>query len=445
MPRAPHAEQVPLDPAAVGIHSAGVHPTRSHNLLLVFAAVTMVSGCSHCAPDSPSPTPPEAQGPALPDASATLPPAAQPASCAVSSVTSAKPAHRFGHTTSRLGTRLLTVGGYVEHEGERCLVAATLDSVLPAGTLSEGRWGHTATAVEGRLLVAGGSRDDPELSPPRLAAAGWYDGSWVPAPQPAGRAWHSAVLWEHSVVLVGGRAGDSSSSSVEALDRGAAAWAALPDLPVPAFGAAVAALPAQLVVSGGAQGHGCGSDCAKDCYADEDCRRAAFCNRMSFCQSGQPGTWALTTPEGKWERLPVTSGAGATATVSGELIVVAGGYADGEASGEVWGIRGSSARKLATIVPRFHHTATALPAGRIVFAGGELLAPCTDPDCDRPMRVATTSVEVLDVATGTVSRAAPLQYARTGHTAALDIDGSILVIGGTDTDGRPAPSERLKF
>jgi hypothetical protein len=70
---------------------------------------------------------------------------------------------------------------------------------------------------------------------------------------------------------------------------------------------------------------------------------------------------------------------------------------------------------------RFHHTATLLPDGRVLVAGGE--------DGSDPL----ASVELYDPASGTWSATASLSTARDSHTATLLPDGMVLVAGGRET------------
>jgi len=70
---------------------------------------------------------------------------------------------------------------------------------------------------------------------------------------------------------------------------------------------------------------------------------------------------------------------------------------------------------------RFHHTATLLPDGRVLIAGGE----------DRYDALA--SAELYDPATGTWSDTASLSTARDSHTATLLPNGKVLVAGGRES------------
>jgi hypothetical protein len=76
---------------------------------------------------------------------------------------------------------------------------------------------------------------------------------------------------------------------------------------------------------------------------------------------------------------------------------------------------------------RMLHTATRLPDGRVLIAGGEtLLAAPRHVDLSY-----TATCELFDPATGTWHMAAPMVAARTSHTAVLLADGRVLFAGGS--------------
>jgi hypothetical protein len=80
---------------------------------------------------------------------------------------------------------------------------------------------------------------------------------------------------------------------------------------------------------------------------------------------------------------------------------------------------------------RSGYTATLLTNGTVLIAGGEQAG------------VAVTSAELLDPTTGTLSLTGGLVIARKGHTATRLKDGRVLVTGGTDRSGEAVSSAEL--
>jgi hypothetical protein len=72
-------------------------------------------------------------------------------------------------------------------------------------------------------------------------------------------------------------------------------------------------------------------------------------------------------------------------------------------------------------LPRAVHTATVLPDGRVLIAGG-----CTDPGCESP----TATTELFDPKAGRFVPGPRLSRPRVGHAAVPLRDGSVLVLGG---------------
>ena len=122
----------------------------------------------------------------------------------------------------------------------------------------------------------------------------------------------------------------------------------------------------------------------------------------------------------------------ATLLPNGEVLIAGGGSDDALASAEIYVPRTSSFRPVGNMTTaRRVHTATLLPDERVLiaggFEGGEALA----------------SAELYDPATQTFRATGGMITARAGHTAILLATGEVLVIGGYGTRAYPnlAPAE----
>jgi len=106
----------------------------------------------------------------------------------------------------------------------------------------------------------------------------------------------------------------------------------------------------------------------------------------------------------------------ATLLPSGNVLL-AGGYAgtDPLSSSDLYDPAGNAFAPTATMtLPRALHTATLLPSGRVLIAGGMNIA----------------SAELYDPASGTFAATGTMTEARCGHSATLLATGKVLVVGG---------------
>ncbi|MES2784753.1 MAG: kelch repeat-containing protein [Pseudomonadota bacterium] len=108
-------------------------------------------------------------------------------------------------------------------------------------------------------------------------------------------------------------------------------------------------------------------------------------------------------------------------------VFVAGGYSTGERaplgisdSAEIWDPATQAFRRLSQrmAVPRAAHTATLLPSGKVLLAGGYSWGPTY------------TFAELFDPATETFTPVADNSPARASHAAHIAADGRVLLIGG---------------
>lgn len=269
------------------------------------------------------------------------------------------------------------------------------------GNLHELRLGHTATLLpNGNVLVAGGdNRSSAELYDPAVGA--WTTtGSLSTA-----RGFHTATLLPTGQVLVaGGSSVTQSLSTAELYDPVSGVWTATGSLTIAREQHTANLLPnGQVLVTGGKSFTPSGTTLLNtaELYGDP----ASF---LSWANTGslshpRAGHTATILPTGK---VLVTGGftrpiSTPQAIASSELYDVATGI--WTATGDLNGAR-------------YGHTATLLPNGKVLVAGGGLGGRNT--------------AELYDPATGMWSSTGNLGVARTSHTATLLPNGQVLVTGG---------------
>ena len=131
----------------------------------------------------------------------------------------------------------------------------------------------------------------------------------------------------------------------------------------------------------------------------------------------------------------------ATRLLSGKVLIAGGNTTAGTvdtgsvASAELFdpatGTFSATAAPMAS--PRFFHTATLLPDGRVLIAGGVVAGG-----------VHLDSAELYDPVTNTFSPApSPMTVAREGHTATLLPSGKVLIAGGLDASGANVAAAEL--
>lgn len=246
----------------------------------------------------------------------------------------------------------------------------------PVGTWSETpnlttiRGTATASLLpDGRVLAAGGG-----VGAIALAAAETYDptaGRWTQAASPpsARRGHQAVVLDDGRILLAGGLAEGRPLASAEIYDPAANEWQPTAPMGTPRLGHSLTLLPDGRVLAAG----GSALDAEEGAAGGQTLRTEA----SSEIYDPRSGTW---------------SGAGQMSS------------------------------------PRFEHSATQLPDGRVLMAGGS--GPVGDGAELGPLR----STEIYDPAADAFVTAGQMAEGRTNHAAALLDDGSVLVAGGAGGD-----------
>ena len=328
---------------------------------------------------------------------------------------------RQQHTaTLLLDGRVLVAGGDVGgtslHSAE--LYDPNTGEWSLTGSLHEGRVNHTATLLsDGRVLVTGGL--DYDFPQRVLKSAELYDpatGTWSQTGDMAVvREFHTATLLPDGKVLVIGGPGRVLYHQAELYDPDTGTWSFTGALAQPiAFQTATLLQDGEVLIAGGVLGSG-------------------DVSHVAVLYDVANGLWNQTDNLAHRRYLH-------TATLLADgTVLVAGGF---NYNPEYHTLRNaelydplsatwSTTRSMHDA--RNTHTATLLPSGKVLVAGGGETTPN-----------GTTwfvSSEVYDPISHTWSRTGPLNVARALYTATLLPNGKVLAAGGGNSNGELASAE----
>jgi hypothetical protein len=293
--------------------------------------------------------------------------------------------------------------------------ASTPNTWSPTGSMAVARSGQTATLLpSGAVLVAGGGSATAELYDPTT-------GAWSPTgSMSVARTYHTATLLPDGKVLVAGgccnRLGIGLASA-EIYNPRTGTWTATGAMTVGRRGHTATLLPnGQVLVAGG----GC----------ETACDAGSFLNTLQSAELYNPRTRTWTaTGSMSYEREFQT----ATLLSDGQVLV-AGGFAQcddadctDDASAELYTPSTATWTRTGPMhISRERQTATLLPNGQVLVAGGLHEIPVGGGTENLPL----ASAELFDPAAGTWSTTASMATARIAHTATLLPDGQVLVAGG---------------
>jgi N-acetylneuraminic acid mutarotase len=329
------------------------------------------------------------------------------------SATGSMPVARASHTASLLRNGKVLVAGGADGGGYSLASAALYDPATGAwntvGAMPGPGAGHTATLLlDGKVLVAGGSYFDGSGSGGLFSAA-LFDlatGTWAATgSMPVQRGGHTASLLPNGKVLVAGGSywtgfNLTVLASAALYDPATGAWSATGSMPEARWDHTATVLPnGKVLVAGG--------------------------NRFGTLASAllydpAKGTWAATGS------MPVSRDKHTATLLPNGKVLVAGGWSSDAGSQYLasaalydpgtgtWAATGSMA------AARVYHSATLLPSGKTLVAGG----------FDGGSYLATAAL--YDPSTGAWSATDPLFSALDGHTATLLLNGKVLVAGGWD-------------
>ncbi len=277
---------------------------------------------------------------------------------------------------------------------------------LPALTSIRG----TTTAValaDGRVVVAGGG-----VGSVPVAATEIFDpasGTWSQAGDLAqARRGHRAVLLRDGRILaVGGLGLDGLLASAELFDLGNGAWSPVADAGVPRLGHTATVLPdGTVLVSGGTAAQSSGEAAGRQSVQP-----------IASAEVFDPATGAWSQAAGM---LAPRFEATATLLPDGRVLIAGGlGSRGVEASAELYDPATRTFSRTGSMATgRANHAAAALDDGRILVTSGA------------SEQAALRSAELYDPTRGSWTEVADLNQAREGHTATPLRDGTVLIAAG---------------
>ena len=284
---------------------------------------------------------------------------------------------------------------------------------VPTGPMAVARAGQTATLLDnGKVLISGGGTRRAELYDPSTKTFS-TTGSMAAARQDA----TATLLADGDVLVAGGTTGGTQLDSAELYDPHVGTWTPTGSMHVARAGQTATLLPDGdvLVAGGGCNGQAYG------------CNAGSFLVTLKSAELYDPstGTWSLTGSMEEGRQLFT-----ATLLADGEVLVAGGfnscddDFCSDLATAELYDpATGRWAATGSFHGPREQQTATLLPDGEVLMAGGfnEGGDGQGHPSAD---------AELYDPSSGSWTPTAPLPQPHYGQTATLLPGGWVLVAGG---------------
>jgi WD40 repeat protein len=315
-------------------------------------------------------------------------------------------AREFHTATLLRNGKVLIAGGMVDLTGRSTDGAEIYDPTkgdwVRVHHMAVARNYFTATLLtNGKVLVAGGFRLGYSLPTSTAELFDPFTRIWTKTrSMSASRAYYTATLLPDGRVLVaGGNDGTNSLSSAELFDPASGTWKNARPMNSPRSGHTATLLPnGKVLVTGGESDY----------------------PQLAELFNPATGTWTSSFYTGDW--------GGHTATLLPNLdVLFAGGSTPYQAlplaeqydpANGTW----VDVNNLAT--ERGAHSATLLPSGKVLVAGGE--------DFSLYFNQPVVSAELFNPDNGTWADAGAMMHPRWGHTATLLPNGNVLIAGGFD-------------
>jgi hypothetical protein len=282
------------------------------------------------------------------------------------------------------------------------------------GSMAGGHdFGTVTLLADGRVLVAGGSGNNSKGEWVDTASAEIYDpaaGTFgATGPMKQARSGQTAALLQDGRVLVaGGASGHFYVTSAELYDPKTDKFSATGSMPVAGGGTATLLRDGRVLLLAG-EGTNTSPATLAEIY---DPKTGKFTKGAPFSSAGY--TTATVLLDG---RVLITGGA---ASLLGNQNAVASSWTYDPGTGKF-----TPTGSMTTA--RLRHTAALLPDGRVLIAGGSASALTGTVNMPDGLK----SAELYDPVTGTFMATGSMTTPRSGPTATLLADGTVLITGGS--------------
>lgn len=323
---------------------------------------------------------------------------------------------RVGHTATLLQNGKVLICGGASVQSSKGTVWASAELYDPGtgtftgtGGMTTPRWFHTATLLpDGRVLITGGTASSNANGSSVLRSAELYDPA-TGAFSAAGnmtteRMWHAATLLNNGRVLIAGGLGifigiNNNLSSAELYDPATGIFSLTGRMSIERYGPTAALLPNGEVLIAGGLG-----------YEDGPIHDVELYNPDTGAFSRAGATFVDATGRSVGPAIM-------SVLPSGKVLVTLNLYDSPTVGAQLYDSSKMTFEATGSLSAQTSFISTLLSTGTVLAAGHAVSA-------------ASSSAEVYDPAGGGFSITGDLITPRTGHTATLIADGTVLFSGG---------------